>query len=167
MITKETVLKVIHDHKTTSAREISKVLGVSGSEVFVVLGDLTQAEVSNALTGPGIQEGKLLQVDQSNKVKDASRISGPNEQLAETPSEPEDEEQKICPILNQGRFTGKPSELKPCLGKKCACYVRIWKPLMLTNIVADPTNIMVFEGCGLIVTPSWQIARKPMQGEVQ
>jgi hypothetical protein len=92
-------------------------------------------------------------------------MSGQMDLQAENSNESKEYEEKICPFLNQGRPIGKPSELKTCLGKKCACFIRIWKPLMLTNIVADPENMMVFEGCGLIATPSWQITRKPKKGE--
>ncbi len=89
------------------------------------------------------------------------------EELPQKATESKEYTEKICPFLNQGRPATKASEMKACLGKKCACYIRIRKPLMLTNIVADPANIMVFEGCGLIVTPSWQIAKKPMKGKNQ
>jgi hypothetical protein len=63
-------------------------------------------------------------------------------------------EQKICPFSSQ-------AELKTCLAEKCALFVRVWNPVMLTDAIPDPENIMVFEGCGLVNTPSWEIMRKP------
>ena len=72
----------------------------------------------------------------------------------EKPTEPIEIERKICPFSSQ-------AELKTCLGKNCACYVSAWKPVMLTDTIPDPENIMVFEGCGLVKTPCWEIMKKP------
>jgi hypothetical protein len=41
------------------------------------------------------------------------------------------------------------------------CYVISWKPLQLTGGIVDPEDILVFEGCGLINTPSWHIIKRP------
>jgi hypothetical protein len=87
------------------------------------------------------------------------------EELSENTPESKEYAEKICPFLNQYRSTSKANEMRTCIGKKCACYVRIWKPLMLTNVVKDPVNIMIFEGCGLIFTPPWRVERKTKKGE--
>jgi hypothetical protein len=49
VITKEDGLNAIHDFKTTSAKEFSEILQVPGADVYVILGELTQADVSRAL----------------------------------------------------------------------------------------------------------------------
>ena len=158
-VTKEEVLKAIHDFKTTSAKELSEILEAPGADVYVFLGELTQAEISRALGVDPAGKEKVLPVDQSCKFKDKNRFTGPVEPLAESYSE--EDEEKICPILNQGRYTGKVNELRPCIGKKCACYIRVSKQAMLTNTVFDSVNIMVYEGCGLVPTLPWQLKRKP------
>jgi hypothetical protein len=48
-VTKEEVLKAIREFKTTSARELSAILEVPGADVYVILGEVTQVEISRAL----------------------------------------------------------------------------------------------------------------------
>jgi Mn-dependent DtxR family transcriptional regulator len=56
-VTKEEVLKAIHDFKTTSAKEISEKLDISIASVYAVLANLTQADLSQALgVCPRLQE---------------------------------------------------------------------------------------------------------------
>ncbi len=49
MVSKEEILKAIHDHKTTSVREISKLVGASFGDVCAVIGEITLTEISDAL----------------------------------------------------------------------------------------------------------------------
>ncbi len=48
-VTKEEVLKAMREYHTTSARELSEILEVSGADVYVIMGELTQKEISRAL----------------------------------------------------------------------------------------------------------------------
>lgn len=48
-VTKEEVLKAMREYRTTSARELSEILEISGADIYVILGELTQAEISHAL----------------------------------------------------------------------------------------------------------------------
>ena len=69
--------------------------------------------------------------------------------------------QKVCPLLSLIHPLGKPRELKDCVTKKCAFYIRTYKPLMLTQTIPDPERHLVYEGCGLISSTPWDVTRKP------
>ena len=52
-VDKELVLRTIHDHKTTSVREISEQLGASFEDVCAVLGEMSLTELGDALKSAG------------------------------------------------------------------------------------------------------------------
>jgi len=62
---------------------------------------------------------------------------------------------KICPLSGQ-----------PCMREYCALYVRLQKPRIIEyeingvkRRVADPTTVLIFEGCGLLNQIPWKLEK--------
>ncbi|MGF3573540.1 MAG: hypothetical protein ACQXXG_09010 [Candidatus Bathyarchaeia archaeon] len=65
---------------------------------------------------------------------------------------------KHCPFLNSC-----------CITEKCACYIKVVKPFILSKKlgITDPQRFYAYKGCGLVKTIPWQIIEKKENGKLE
>ena len=63
---------------------------------------------------------------------------------------------KLCPLAAAQPHV----ENSKCLGKACACHVTVHKPYMLTEKIANPTQFLLYKGCGLIRVIPWNLTKR-------
>jgi hypothetical protein len=74
-----------------------------------------------------------------------------------------EKQQRVCPFTRG--FSGSKSTF--CVGKNCACYVRVVKPAFITKEIVDSENFYAYEGCGLIRVTAWNLLRRPRKDNQQ
>jgi hypothetical protein len=68
--------------------------------------------------------------------------------------------EKLCPLKFLSDNAGD-----KCEGENCACYIKVTKPVLFANGIADPDFCYYFEGCGLLSIMPFEVIKKEFIGK--